>query len=103
MFEFLAGASVMASAAVALFFLRYWRDTGDRLFLIFALAFVVFAVNRILLSALDDESEARTAVYLARAVTFGLIAVGIVDKNWPELTEWLRRPARRRAMSRRTR
>jgi hypothetical protein len=60
MFEFLAGASVLASAAVALFFLRFWRDTGDRLFLIFALAFAVFAVNRILLSALDDESEAQT-------------------------------------------
>jgi hypothetical protein len=103
MFEFLTGASVMASAAVALFFLRYWRDTGDRLFLIFALAFFVFGVNRILLSVLDDESEAGTAVYLARAVTFGLIAVGIADKNWPELTEWLRRPATRRATSRRTR
>jgi hypothetical protein len=74
MFEFLAGASVLASAAIALFFLRFWRDTGDRLFLIFALAFAVFAVNRVLLSALDDESEAQTAVYLARAVTFGLIA-----------------------------
>jgi hypothetical protein len=103
MFEFLAGASVLASAAVALFFLRFWRDTGDRLFLIFALAFAVFAVNRVLLSALDDESEAQTAVYLARAITFGLIAVAIADKNWPELTGWLRRPARRRAMSRRTR
>jgi hypothetical protein len=103
MFEFLAGASVLASAAIALFFLRFWRDTGDRLFLIFALAFAVFAVNRVLLSVLDDENEAQTAVYLARAVTFGLIALGIADKNWPELTAWLRRPARRRAMSRRAR
>jgi hypothetical protein len=100
MFEFLAGASVLASAAIALFFLRFWRDTGDRLFLIFALAFAVFAVNRVLLSALDDQGEAQTAVYLARAVTFGLIALGIADKNWPELTGWLRRPARRRATSR---
>jgi Family of unknown function (DUF5985) len=101
MFEFLAGASVLASAAIALFFLRFWRDTGDRLFLIFALAFAVFAVNRVMLSVLDDEGEAQTAVYLARAITFGLIVLGIADKNWPELTGWLRRPARRRAMSRR--
>jgi len=56
-----------------------------------------------MLSVLDDEGEAQTAVYLARAVTFGLIALGIADKNWPELTRWLRRPARRPAMSRRGR
>ena len=82
-FQFLAGASVLASAAIALFFLRFWRDTADRLFLIFAVAFAVFAVNRVLLSVLDDESEARTAVYLARAIAFGLIALAVVDKNWP--------------------
>ena len=82
-FQFLTGASVLASAAIALFFLRFWRDTADRLFLIFAVAFGVFAVNRILLSVLDDQSEARTAVYLARAIAFGLIALAVVDKNWP--------------------
>jgi hypothetical protein len=100
MFEFLAGASVLAAAAIALFFLRFWRDTGDRLFLIFSLAFGVFAVNRALLSALGDESEAQTAVYLARAVTFALIAVAIVDKNWPQLTRRLRRSWRRQAAGR---
>ena len=82
-FQFLAGASVLASAAIALFFLRFWRDTADRLFLIFAVAFAVFAVNRVLLSILDDRSEARTAVYLARAIAFGLIALAVLDKNWP--------------------
>ncbi len=75
MFEALVGASVLASAAIALFFLCFWQQTRDRLFLIFALAFAVFAVNRILLSALDDQSEAQTAVYLARALTFALIAL----------------------------
>jgi hypothetical protein len=82
-FTFLAGASAMASAAIALFFLRFWRESGDRLFLIFAVAFAVFALNHVLLSALGDDSDARTIVYLARAVAFGLIAAAIVDKNWP--------------------
>ena len=103
MFEALAGASVLAAAAIALFFLRFWPQTRDRLFLIFALAFGVFAVNRILLTALDDESEAKTLVYLARALTFALIALAIADKNWPQLTERLRRPARRRTLTRRHR
>ena len=83
MFEALVGASVLASAAVAVFFLRFWQQTRDGLFLIFALAFGVFAVNRILLNALDDQREAQTAVYLARALTFALIALAIADKNWP--------------------
>jgi 4-hydroxybenzoate polyprenyltransferase len=101
MFEALVGASVLASAAIALFFLRFWQQTRDRLFLIFALAFAVFAANRILLSALDDQREAQTAVYLARALTFALIALAIADKNWPGLIERVRRPMRRRAASRR--
>jgi hypothetical protein len=46
MFEALVGGSVLASAAIALFFLRFWQQSRDRLFLIFALAFAVFAVNR---------------------------------------------------------
>jgi hypothetical protein len=79
--EFFSGASVLAAAAIALFFLRYWRETGDRLFLFFAVAFAIFMVNRTLLTILDDASEARPAVYLARALAFVLIAVAIVDKN----------------------
>ena len=80
---FLNGASVVAAAAIALFFLRFWRDSGDRFFAFFALAFAVFAVNRAVLTALDDESEARTVVYLFRALAFGLIVAAIVDRNRP--------------------
>ncbi len=82
--DFLSGASVVAAAAIALFFLRFWRESGDRFFALFALAFAIFAVNRTLLSALDDESEARTFVYVARAAAFGLIVLAIVDKNRPQ-------------------
>ncbi|MGH2947190.1 MAG: DUF5985 family protein [Solirubrobacteraceae bacterium] len=51
------------------------------MFGIFALAFAVLAVNRVVLAAIDDASEAETFVYLARAVAFGLIIAAIVDKN----------------------
>jgi hypothetical protein len=84
MFKAITGASVVAAVAIALFFLRFWQQTRDRLFLIFALAFAAFAANRVLLSALDDESEAQTIVYLARALTFVLIALALIDKNWPQ-------------------
>jgi len=66
-----------------LFFLRFWRATSDRLFGILALAFLVFAVNRVILTALDDDDEARTLVYLVRLLAFALIALAILDKNSP--------------------
>ena len=79
--DFLQGGTMLASLGVALFFVRYWRRSGDRLFLAFSLAFLVFAVNRVLLSVLEEESEARTYVYLLRALAFLLIALAVVDKN----------------------
>lgn len=81
MIEFIAGASTVASAVIALFFLRFWRDTGDRLFAIFSLAFAIFAVNRVVLTILDETNEARTYVYLIRLAAFVLILVAIIDKN----------------------
>ena len=81
MTDFLQGATMLASLGVALFFFRYWRSSGDRLFLAFSLAFSVFAVNRVLLSLLEEGSEARTYVYLLRALAFLLIAAAVVDKN----------------------
>jgi hypothetical protein len=81
MIQFIAGASTVASGVIALFFLRFWRDTGDRLFAIFSLAFAVFAANRIVLTVLDETDEARTYVYLIRLAAFALILVAIIDKN----------------------
>jgi hypothetical protein len=65
-FEFLAGGNAVAALAIALFFLRFWRDTCDRLFIMFAIAFAVFAVNNVLLSTLGEHSDARTAAAPAR-------------------------------------
>ena len=79
MIDFLDGASCLACAAVAMVFLRFWRLGGDRLLLLFGLAFLVLAVNRIGLAVLDGEAD--TFVYLARALAFGLILAAIVDKN----------------------
>ena len=81
MSDFLDGSSCLACAAIAVFFLRYWRLSGDRLLGLFGLAFVMLAVNRIALAALDDAGEADAFVYLARAVAFALIVVAILDKN----------------------
>lgn len=81
MSEFIQGATMLASLAVAVFFLRFWRQTGDRLFAVFAGSFAVFAVNRLLLVVLEEESEGHTLVYLLRAAAFLMIAAAVVDKN----------------------
>jgi hypothetical protein len=84
---FVSGAACLASLLVALFFIRFWRDTGDRLFGFFAAGFAVFAVNRLLLTVLDDDSEGRTVLYLMRAAAFAMIAVAIIDKNRPRRSD----------------
>jgi hypothetical protein len=80
--DFVSGATALACAAVALFFFRFWRQSGDRLFAFFALAFLAFAANRCVLLYVDSEDEVTAAaVYLIRLAAFVLIIVGIVEKN----------------------
>ena len=78
---FLSGASVVASAGIALFFLRFWRRSDDRLFGIFALAFAVFGVNRGVLLLVGDDDESAAYVYLVRLAAFLLILLAIIDRN----------------------
>lgn len=75
------GAIAMASMVAALFFLRFWRDTRDRFFLLFAIAFGVEGLNRALLGLTAASQEQEPFFYLVRLFTFGLILVAIVDKN----------------------
>jgi hypothetical protein len=78
---FMNGAIAMGFAVAGLYFLRFWRDTRDRLFVFFAAAFWVLALERIGLLYVGPDEAARAAVYLARLAGFSLIIVGIVDKN----------------------
>lgn len=80
---FIWGMLAMASTTVAMFFLRYWNETRDRLFGYFALAFAVMAVhwvNHVGLSADSEVGEYR--VYVIRLIAFIIIIVGVIDKNW---------------------
>ena len=81
MTDFLAGGTAVAALAVALFFLRFWHRSGDRFFALFALAFAVFAGNRVLFAAVDADDESRPWIYVVRLVAFLLILAAIVDKN----------------------
>jgi len=78
--NFMLGAIAVASVVAGLFFLRFWRRTRDRLFLMFAAAFWLMAVNWAAL-AFTQADEIRTAFYVVRLVAFVLILVAIIDKN----------------------
>ena len=54
----LLGANAMASLVVGLLFLRFWRDTHDRFFLFFALAFGVEGLNRVAIELPNARSSA---------------------------------------------
>lgn len=79
--DFVSGAIVMAYLVAALFFLRFWRDTRDRLFVFFTSAFVLLAAQRTALSLILDREALQAASYGLRVVAFTLILVGVIDKN----------------------
>lgn len=77
----LSGAVIMAYLAIALFFLRFWLQSRDRLFGFFALAFTLMGINGTALTLLAEDDERRYYLYLVRLFSFLLILYGIWDKN----------------------
>jgi hypothetical protein len=63
------------------FFLRFWRQTRDRLFLTFALAFVLMALNSGLPMILNVPSEEQSPYFLLRLAAFVLIIAAVIGKN----------------------
>lgn len=78
---FLFGALVATSVAISIFFLRFWRDSRDRFFLLFSLAFATLSVHWAVLAAIQAHAEWRPGAYLVRLAAFALILIAIADKN----------------------
>ncbi len=79
--QFVLGLVVMAAAVAGLFFLRFWRRTGDSLFAAFATAFVLLALNQGIAALRDLGRDEIGWVWLLRLAAFLLIIVAIVQKN----------------------
>jgi hypothetical protein len=77
----MSGAITAGYSVCALFFLRFWRTTRDRLFVIFSAAFWLLALQRLALGLLEPLEEWRTGWYLLRLLAFLLILGALVDKN----------------------
>ena len=78
---FLLGIIVTTSLAAGIFFLRFWRDTRDSLFLAFGVAFLIEGLNRITILFLSHPNEGTPAIYLVRLLAFLIILAGIFNKN----------------------
>ncbi len=81
LYAFLGGAITCGFTLASLFFARFWRRTGDGLFLAFAAAFVLLGLQQALLVLSGIPVEERSPLYLLRLAAFLLIIVAIVRKN----------------------
>ena len=69
--DFLGGAAAAAAWIVAMFLFKFWRESRDRLLLLFSLAFIVLGLNWALVSAFQPGGETRHLC----------IEIGHVDKT----------------------
>jgi low temperature requirement protein LtrA len=81
LYDFLAGAIAFGFLICSLFFMRFWTQTRDQLFLTFALAFALMGIGQGILALANIPTEERGPVYLIRLTAFLLILVGIYRKN----------------------
>ena len=76
-----SGMLVAGYLVAALFFFRFWTQSRDRLFALFAAAFGLLAIQRLALSISVAPMDDQTMFYLLRLLAFALIVFAIIDKN----------------------
>jgi hypothetical protein len=81
MAAYVGGALTLGWLAVGVFFLKFWRRTGDGLFAAFAVAFVLLAANQGAPILLNIPSEHQGYIYLLRLAAFLLIIAAVLRKN----------------------
>jgi uncharacterized membrane protein HdeD (DUF308 family) len=78
---FLLGVIVAASLTAGAFFIRFWRQTSDQLFMLFGAAFIIEGLNRIVFLFLADPDEGHPAVFGVRLFAYLLILAAIIRKT----------------------
>jgi hypothetical protein len=74
---------MMGFVVASLFFARFYRDTRDRIFLLFAVSFALLGIERFVFvwSGARDRTETTPEIYLFRCVAFLLIILAVLGKN----------------------
>ncbi len=78
---FLLGFIAASSLTAAVFFLKFWKETGDTLFLAFVAFFFTEAVSRVASLFLTRPNEGSPWIYVARLVAVLWILAAILRKN----------------------
>ena len=81
--HFVLGLLTLASAAISLFFLKFYRESRDRLFGFFSAAFALLGCDWVAQAFVVPDPASRHYPFLIRLLAFVLIVVGIIDKNRP--------------------
>lgn len=71
------GAISMGYVVVAFYFMRYWRETRERLFLFFSAGFVTLAMQRLLLGLSADLQ----LTFSLRLAGYLLVLAGIIAQR----------------------
>lgn len=79
---FLLGYIAAGSAAIALYFLRFWKQTRDLLFLSFAVFFVVQGGTRAFALSSPAPNLVDAWLYAIRLLAVLLVVVAILRKNF---------------------
>jgi len=77
---FTYGLQTALALVAALFFVRYWKTSHDRLFAFFAAAFVALGGNWAALSLRVSQQHV-PYIYVLRLVGFLILLAGIYDKS----------------------
>lgn len=81
LYDFLSGFVSCGFVVTGLFFLRFWRRSGDSLFLWFAIAFWLLGAGQTILTLSGIPLEERSSIYLIRLAAFLVILFAVVRKN----------------------
>ena len=80
--SFLLGVIATSSITAGVFFLKFWKQTRDSLFLAFAAAFVIEGLNRCAFLFVEKPNEGNPIIYIVRLFVFLLILAAILKKNY---------------------
>lgn len=78
---FLQAVSATAAWVAATIFVRYWRESRDTLFALFAVAFTLLGLSWALLSILNPDGDGSPYIYGLRLVAFLLLIAAVIQKN----------------------
>lgn len=81
MYGIISGALMMVSFVIGIIFMKFWKKSHDRLFLMFGIAFWMMAFERFVLGYLNTTDESHLHIYFIRMIAFAIILIAIVLKN----------------------